>query len=108
MSLVRSIRELGLARTGKLVTSAALILMFALLVLLDGARLLQVRSLRIGLATGFIFERPPVVRIPPRPFLTKLLGEATRSMPTSTGTLLRVPQPDLHKDMPTTPPVAVV
>jgi len=47
--------ELGLARTGKLVTSAALILMFAFLVLSSSPGY-EVKSLAIGLAAGIIFD----------------------------------------------------
>jgi uncharacterized membrane protein YdfJ with MMPL/SSD domain len=47
--------ELGLARTGKLVTSAALVLMFAFLVLSSSPGY-EVKSLAIGLAAGIIFD----------------------------------------------------
>src|SRR5204862_4263329 len=47
--------ELGLARTGKLVTSAALILMFAFLVLSSSPGY-EIKPLAIGLAAGIIFE----------------------------------------------------
>ncbi|MGZ4481374.1 MAG: MMPL family transporter, partial [Gaiellales bacterium] len=46
--------ELGLARTGKLVTSAALILMFAFLVL-SASPGFEVKEFAIGLAAGIIF-----------------------------------------------------
>jgi hypothetical protein len=40
--------------------------------------------------------------------MTRSPLEANWWMPTWTGTLLRVPQPNLHNDMPTTTPVPVV
>src|SRR3989440_757101 len=47
--------ELGLARTGKLVTSAALILMFAFLVLSSSPGF-EIKEFAIGLAAGSIFD----------------------------------------------------
>ena len=47
--------ELGLARTGKLVTSAALVLMFAFLVLSTSPGY-EIKPLAIGLAAGIIFD----------------------------------------------------
>ena len=47
--------ELGLARTGKLVTSAALILMFSFLVLSSSPGV-DVKQFGIGLAAGIIFD----------------------------------------------------
>ena len=46
---------LGLARTGKLVTSAALVLMFAFFVLSTGPGV-DIRQFGIGLAAGIIFD----------------------------------------------------
>ena len=65
--------ELGLARTGKLVTSAALILMFSFLVLssspgVDG------KQFAIGLAAGIIFDAT-VIRALLVPTLMRLMGE---------------------------------
>jgi RND superfamily putative drug exporter len=82
--------ELGLARTGKLVTSAALILMFAFLVLSSSPGY-EIKSLAIGLAAGIIFDAT-VIRALLVPALMKLLGEANWWMPRWTGTLLRIPQ----------------
>ena len=65
--------ELGLARTGKLVTSAALILMFAFLVL-SSTPGYEVKSLAIGLAAGIIFDAT-VIRALLVPALMKLLGD---------------------------------
>jgi RND superfamily putative drug exporter len=98
--------ELGLARTGKLVTSAALILMFAFLVLSSSPGY-EVKSLAIGLAAGIIFDAT-VIRALLVPALMKLLGDANWWMPTWTGTLLRIPQRKPHQDIPQTPPVPVV
>ena len=46
---------LGLARTGKLVTSAALVLMFAFFVLSSGPGI-DIKQFGIGLAGGIIFD----------------------------------------------------
>src|SRR6266850_6723692 len=81
--------ELGLARTGKLVTSAALILMFAFLVL-SSTPGYEVKSLAIGLAAGIIFDAT-VIRALLVPALMKLLGDANWWMPEWTGTVLRLP-----------------
>jgi RND superfamily putative drug exporter len=98
--------ELGLARTGKLVTSAALILMFAFLVLSSSPGY-EVKSLAIGLAAGIIFDAT-VIRALLVPALMKLLGDWNWWMPKWTGIVLRVPRPKPHQDMPKTPPVPVV
>jgi RND superfamily putative drug exporter len=71
--------ELGLARTGKLVTSAALILMFAFLVL-SSAPGFEIKEFAIGLAAGIIFDAT-VIRALLVPALMKLLGEANWWMP---------------------------
>ena len=57
--------ELGLARTGKLVTSAALILMFAFLVLSSSPGY-EIKVFAIGLAAGIIFDAT-VIRDSARP-----------------------------------------
>ncbi len=82
--------ELGLARTGKLVTSGALILMFAFLVLSSSPGY-EVKSLAIGLAAGIIFDAT-VIRALLVPALMKLLGNANWWMPNWTGAVLRVPR----------------
>jgi RND superfamily putative drug exporter len=84
--------ELGLARTGKLVTSAALVLMFAFLVLSSSPGY-EVKSLAIGLAAGIIFDAT-VIRALLVPALMKLLGDWNWWMPKWTGTLLRVRHPE--------------
>ena len=82
--------ELGLARTGKLVTSGALILMFAFLVLSSSPGY-EIKSLAIGLAAGIIFDAT-VIRALLVPALMKLLGNANWWMPNWTGAVLRVPR----------------
>jgi RND superfamily putative drug exporter len=84
--------ELGLARTGKLVTSAALILMFAFLVL-SSTPGYEIKSLAIGLAAGIIFDAT-VIRALLVPALMKLLGDANWWMPGWLGTILRIPDPE--------------
>ena len=71
--------ELGLARTGKLVTSAALILMFAFLVLSSSPGF-EIKEFAIGLAAGIIFDAT-VIRALLVPALMWLLGDANWWMP---------------------------
>jgi len=63
---------LGLARTGKLVTSAALVLMFAFFVLSTGPGV-DIKQFGIGLAAGIIFDAT-VIRALLVPALMRLLG----------------------------------
>jgi RND superfamily putative drug exporter len=63
---------LGLARTGKLVTSAALVLMFAFFVLSSGPGV-DIKQFGIGLAAGIIFDAT-VIRALLVPALMRLLG----------------------------------
>ena len=65
--------ELGLARTGKLVTSAALILMFAFLVLSSSPGF-EIKEFAIGLAAGIIFDAT-VIRALLVPALMAILGK---------------------------------
>jgi RND superfamily putative drug exporter len=81
--------ELGLARTGKLVTSGALILMFAFLVLSSSPGF-EVKSLAAGIAAGIIFDAT-VIRALLVPALMRLFGEANWWMPNWTRTALRLP-----------------
>jgi RND superfamily putative drug exporter len=74
--------ELGLARTGKLVTSAALILMFAFLVLSSSPGF-EIKEFAIGLAAGIIFDAT-VIRALLVPALMRLLGSANWWMPSWT------------------------
>jgi RND superfamily putative drug exporter len=80
--------ELGLARTGKLVTSAALILMFAFLVLSTTPGF-EVKELAIGLAAGIILDAT-IIRALLVPALMRLLGPANWWMPRWTRTALRL------------------
>jgi RND superfamily putative drug exporter len=84
--------ELGLARTGKLVTSAALILMFAFLVLSSSPGF-EIKEFAIGLAAGIIFDAT-VIRALLVPALMRLLGNANWWMPSWTRTLLFVKSPE--------------
>jgi putative drug exporter of the RND superfamily len=96
--------ELGLARTGKLVTSAALILMFAFIVLSSSPGY-EIKSLATGLAAGIIFDAT-VIRGLLVPALMKLLGRANWWMPSWIATLLRVTTPEGVPPV-EAPPVAV-
>jgi RND superfamily putative drug exporter len=71
--------ELGLARTGKLVTSAALILMFAFFVLASSPGV-DIKQFGVGLAAGIIFDAT-VIRALLVPALMRLLGEWNWWMP---------------------------
>jgi RND superfamily putative drug exporter len=84
--------ELGLARTGKLVTSGALILMFAFLVLSSSPGF-EIKSLAVGIAAGIIFDAT-VIRALLVPALMKLFGEANWWMPNWTRVALRLPESD--------------
>jgi RND superfamily putative drug exporter len=83
--------ELGLARTGKLVTSGALILMFAFLVL-SASPGYEVKPLAAGIAAGIVLDAT-VIRALLVPALMRLLGDANWWMPQWTRTVLRVPAP---------------
>ncbi|HWT44998.1 MAG TPA: MMPL family transporter [Vicinamibacterales bacterium] len=83
--------ELGLARTGKLVTSAALILMFAFLVLSSSPGF-EIKEFAIGLAAGIIFDAT-VIRALLVPALMRLLGNANWWMPHWTRRVLMVDAP---------------
>src|ERR671939_169583 len=84
--------ELGLARTGKLVTSGALILMFAFLVLSTSPGY-EVKPLAIGVAAGIIFDAT-VIRALLVPALMRLMGDANWWMPTWAGAALRLRRPE--------------
>ena len=83
--------ELGLARTGKLVTSAALILMFAFLVLSSSPGF-EIKVFAIGLAAGIIFDAT-VIRALLVPSLMKLLGNANWWLPHWTRRALFIREP---------------
>jgi len=78
--------ELGVARTGKLVTSAALILMCAFLVLSSSPGY-EIKPFAIGLAAGIIFDAT-VIRALLVPALMQLLGRANWWMPQWTRSVL--------------------
>jgi putative drug exporter of the RND superfamily len=80
--------RLGLARTGKLVTSGALILMFAFLVLSSSPGY-EIKVFAIGLAAGIIFDAT-VIRALLVPALMKLLGDANWWMPDWAQSLLLI------------------
>jgi RND superfamily putative drug exporter len=80
--------ELGLSRTGKLVTSAALVLMFAFLVLSSGPGF-EIKEFAIGLAAGIILDAT-VIRALLVPALMRLLGDLNWWMPAWAAKLLRV------------------
>jgi RND superfamily putative drug exporter len=82
--------EFGLARTGKLVTSGALILMFAFLVLSTSPGY-EVKPLAIGLAGGIVLDAT-VIRALLVPAAMTMLGDANWLMPDWTRALLRVPR----------------
>ena len=94
--------ELGLARTGKLVTSAALILMFAFLALSTSPGY-EIKPFAIGLAAGIIFDAT-VIRALLVPATMRLLGDANWWMPKWTETVLRIPHPAPPVDAPAAHP----
>ena len=87
--------ELGLARTAKLVTSGALVLMFAFLVLSTSPGY-EFKPLPIGLAAGIILDAT-LIRALLLPALMRLLGNANWWMPKWTQTALRVPGEPAHQ-----------
>jgi RND superfamily putative drug exporter len=87
--------SLGLARTGKLVTSAALVLMFAFFVLSLSPGT-DIKQFGIGLAAGIIFDAT-VIRVLLVPSLMRLLGRWNWWMPIGVARVLRTkpsPLPD--------------
>jgi putative drug exporter of the RND superfamily len=82
-----SIRR-GVARTGKLVTSAALILMFAFFVLSSSPGL-DIKQFGIGLAAGIIFDAT-VIRALLVPALMGLMGRWNWWLPTRAARVLKV------------------
>jgi RND superfamily putative drug exporter len=79
---------LGLARTGKLVTSAALVLMFAFFVLSSSPGV-DIKQFGIGLAAGIIFDAT-VIRALLVPALMRLMGRWNWWLPTFAARLLRI------------------
>jgi RND superfamily putative drug exporter len=80
--------QLGLARTGKLVTSAALVLMFAFFVLSTSPGT-DIKQFGIGLAAGIIFDAT-VIRALLVPALVRLMGRWNWWLPTWAARPLRV------------------
>jgi RND superfamily putative drug exporter len=83
--------SLGLARTGKLVTSAALVLMFAFFVLSSSPGV-DIKQFGIGLAAGIIFDAT-VIRCLLVPSLMRLFGKWNWWMPSWAAKALFVRQP---------------
>jgi RND superfamily putative drug exporter len=81
----------GVSHTGRLVTSAALILFFALASLSSGNNL-TVRELAAGMAAGVLLDAI-VVRMLLLPALVSLFGRANWWMPDRAARLLRLPRP---------------
>jgi RND superfamily putative drug exporter len=78
----------GLARTGKLVTSAALILMFAFFVLSSSPGV-DIKQFGIGLAAGIIFDAT-IIRALLVPSLMRLMGSWNWWFPEPVARLFRV------------------
>jgi RND superfamily putative drug exporter len=79
--------SLGLARTGKLVTSAALVLMFAFFVLSTSPGT-DIKQFGIGLAAGVIFDAT-VIRTLLVPSIMRLMGRWNWWLPQTAATALR-------------------
>jgi RND superfamily putative drug exporter len=93
----KSAVALGLARTGKLVTSAALILMFAFFVLSSSPGV-DIKQFGIGLAAGIIFDAT-VIRALLVPALMRLLGRWNWWLPKRAARVLFVrDRPQLASD----------
>ncbi|MCP9485340.1 MAG: MMPL family transporter [Gaiellaceae bacterium MAG52_C11] len=80
--------SLGLARTGKLVTSAALVLMFAFFVLSTSPGT-DIKQFGIGLAAGIIFDAT-VIRALLVPAIMRLMGRWNWWLPPWAARILRV------------------
>jgi putative drug exporter of the RND superfamily len=80
--------SLGLMRTGKLVTSAALVLMFAFFSMSTGPGV-DIKQFGIGLAAGIIFDAT-VIRALLVPSIMRLLGRWNWWLPPGPAKLLRV------------------
>ena len=86
--------EYGLARTGKLITSAALVLMFAFFVLSSSPGV-DIKQFGIGLAAGIIFDAT-VIRTLLVPSLVVLFGRWNWWLPQPVARVLRVPAAPLR------------
>jgi RND superfamily putative drug exporter len=89
--------SLGLARTGKLVTSAAAILMFAFFVLSESPGV-DIKQFGIGLAAGIIFDAT-VIRALLVPSLMRLMGSWNWWMPPSLARVLRISRPEQYEEI---------
>jgi putative drug exporter of the RND superfamily len=87
---------LGLARTGKLVTSASLVLMFAFFVLSSSPGV-DIKQFGIGLAAGIIFDAT-VIRTLLVPALMRLMGRWNWWLPAWAARPLRTKPSDPFKD----------
>jgi RND superfamily putative drug exporter len=94
----RSAVALGLARTGKLVTSAALVLMFAFFVLASSPGV-DIKQFGIGLAAGIIFDAT-VIRALLVPALMRLLGRWNWWLPSWAARALFVRAPERAPELP--------
>ena len=83
--------ELGLERTGKLVTSAALVLMFAFFVLSSSPGA-DIKQFGIGLAAGIIFDAT-IIRALLVPSIMRLLGKWNWWLPTAAPSTSPPPHP---------------
>jgi RND superfamily putative drug exporter len=83
---------MGLARTGKLVTSAALVLMFAFFVLSTGPGV-DIKQFGIGLAAGIIFDAT-VIRALLVPSIMRIAGKWNWWLPARVERVLLVARPD--------------
>jgi putative drug exporter of the RND superfamily len=90
--------EYGLARTGKLITSAALVLMFAFFVLSSSPGV-DIKQFGIGLAAGIIFDAT-VIRTLLVPSLVVLFGRWNWWLPHPIARVLRVPAGPLRPALP--------
>jgi putative drug exporter of the RND superfamily len=81
--------SLGLMRTGKLVTSAALVLMFAFFALSTGPSV-DIKQFGIGLAAGIIFDAT-IIRALLVPAIMRLMGRWNWWLPSGFARVLRVP-----------------
>jgi putative drug exporter of the RND superfamily len=88
----RSAVALGLARTGKLVTSAALVLMFAFFVLSTGPGV-DIKQFGIGLAAGIIFDAT-VIRALLVPSIMRVAGRWNWWLPKHVERILLVARPE--------------
>jgi RND superfamily putative drug exporter len=97
--------SLGLARTGKLVTSAALVLMFAFFVLSTSPGT-DIKQFGIGLAAGIIFDAT-VIRALLVPAIMRLMGRWNWWLPAWIARILRTePSPLAPIDAPVAQPEA--